>query len=308
MSTARRLLRAVGAAASPEARATDLDGTNDYLSRASDFTGNADGKTFTFSAWVYLDSEGTNNAYLYNTAGLVCYLSNNSVQFSGRNAASTLIFSTNSVSIPSDTWTHLLMSVDLTSAALRWFYVDDVNRTSDLAWSPYTNDTLNTTNALHSVGANTGGGDKTFGRNADVFLDYTYRDLSIEANRRLFTTIDPALGLVPVAPSALGAMSPIMTAFTNPDDLTENLGTGGAWTQNGVMARSNRGPNQFNAVASEFDGGSDWLHVQGLTGRSNASGMTISLNVLAGTNTVASDVVYTMREVGNGNLIILLRT
>ena len=50
-----------GAAATPPvgegaAGAVDLDGQNDYFSRASDFTGNADGKTFTFSAWVWLAS------------------------------------------------------------------------------------------------------------------------------------------------------------------------------------------------------------------------------------------------------------
>lgn len=31
----------------------DLDGVNDYLSRSSDFVGNTDSKTFTFSCWVY---------------------------------------------------------------------------------------------------------------------------------------------------------------------------------------------------------------------------------------------------------------
>ena len=44
-----------------------FDGTNDYLSRSSDLTGNADGKTFTFSAWVYWNRyQGT--VYSMNTA------------------------------------------------------------------------------------------------------------------------------------------------------------------------------------------------------------------------------------------------
>jgi len=39
------------AATATQAEAVDFDGTNDYLRRTSDLTGNTDGKTFTFSFW-----------------------------------------------------------------------------------------------------------------------------------------------------------------------------------------------------------------------------------------------------------------
>ena len=39
-----------------------FDGSSDYLSRSSDLTGNADGKTFTFSAWVYLGHTGSGSS------------------------------------------------------------------------------------------------------------------------------------------------------------------------------------------------------------------------------------------------------
>ena len=52
MSFARRLLSVDSGAPLP--RAIGFDGTNDFLSRSSDFTGNTDGKTFTFSGWVYI--------------------------------------------------------------------------------------------------------------------------------------------------------------------------------------------------------------------------------------------------------------
>ena len=66
MSLVKLLAATDKGAASAETRATDLDGTNDYLSRASDFTGNTDGKTFTFSCWVYYD--GT-EGLLYGDTG-----------------------------------------------------------------------------------------------------------------------------------------------------------------------------------------------------------------------------------------------
>ena len=46
---------------------TAFDGTNDYLSRGFDLTGNADGKTFTFSAWVYRASGDTSPGYIFES-------------------------------------------------------------------------------------------------------------------------------------------------------------------------------------------------------------------------------------------------
>jgi hypothetical protein len=49
------MLQAAAGAAGGEIEplGVDYDGSADYLSRATDLTGNSDGKTFTFSAWLY---------------------------------------------------------------------------------------------------------------------------------------------------------------------------------------------------------------------------------------------------------------
>ena len=63
MTLAKALQAAAGnTPAGDLAAAIDFDGTNDYLSRSSDMTGNADGKTFTFSAWIY---ETSGNSKIY---------------------------------------------------------------------------------------------------------------------------------------------------------------------------------------------------------------------------------------------------
>ncbi len=49
------------------AEAVDFDGEDDYLSRSSDLIGNQDSKTFTFSTWVYPDSNKTGSQAIYNS-------------------------------------------------------------------------------------------------------------------------------------------------------------------------------------------------------------------------------------------------
>ena len=116
------------------------------------------------------------------------------------------------------------------------------------------------------------------GRLVHNFRDATYRDLSIEANRRLFITED----LKPA--SGLAALNPIMyMPMTDPDTWEVNEGTGGDFTANGTVALSGRGPNQDNCVASEFDGVADYLTLP-LTGLSNTKHVSMSLTYKFGVN------------------------
>jgi hypothetical protein len=66
MSIERWLMAAAPKAVIPEA--VDLDGTNDFFSRASDLTGNTDSKTLTLSIWCYLKDNGaTQRLYVADT-------------------------------------------------------------------------------------------------------------------------------------------------------------------------------------------------------------------------------------------------
>jgi len=281
MSLAKKLLGIDYAGGVNESRATDLDGVNDYLSRSSDFVGNADGKTFTFSCWIYISSNGADESKIYSINGVQMSInhvkSSNSFRVDFRlSGASKLVGQVTTSIRVQDRWAPLLISADMTNSSNRFFYLDDIELTVN--YSVYLDSDLGFSGTPITIGSKSDGTTKLEGRLQDVFLDYTFRDLTVEANRRLFSTIDPDLGLVPVDPADLGALNPIMTAFTNPNDLTENLGTGGAWTVNGVMARSNRGANQFNAVASEFDGSADYLSKASI-GASDSKIATISFSV-----------------------------
>lgn len=244
--------------------AIDFDGTNDYLSRASDLTGNADGKTFTFSAWIYLTSAthriyDTSNSGT-NTLGIWFAISSQGFAARAWNASGTSILFAQSnpsgVLIPVRTWTHILFSVDLTNTSNRHFYVNDVLQ--PITWTTYTNDTIDFTRSAHGVGAYSDGAGKSLQRISHLYLDYTYRNLSVEANRRLFITADRK----PAANQQ--ALNPILyLPLNDPTQPGKNLGTGGDFNLTGVVARSGRGPNQFNAPYSDLDGAADYLSKTG---------------------------------------------
>lgn len=243
-------------ATSVPAKAVDLDGANDYLSRASDLTGNADGKTFTFSAWVMNANTGADNRIYACSSNTYINLGSSQLEIRAANAASTNILFANIASpLPTqkDTFVHILISVDLSNPVNRHVYVNDVLAT--VTWSTYTDDNIDWTTSNHSVGANHLGGVKLKGRLASVFLDYTYRDLSVEANRRYFITADRK----PTASSATLTGGIIYLPMDDPTTCHINQGTGGNFTLNGTIARSGRGPNQYNTPYSDLDGAADYL-------------------------------------------------
>ncbi len=296
MSQARKLMMAGNLDTEP--LGTDLDGANDFLSRSSDFSGNADGKVFTTSFWVYrrnpfernIITSGNPNHLLVQAEG------DNTLSVLAHNTGGSLILSAgSSLTIPIKTWTHVLVSVDLANASNRSMYINDAED-SGVSWSVYTDADIGFTQSEWAIGSDISGANTLQGRLADVFLDYTYRDLTIESNRRLFTTISSSKGLVSVGGDALAVLNPIMTAFTDPEDQTLNQGTGGAWTVNGTMVRSQRGVNQFSAVAGFFDGATDYLAETSFAANSNTTLLTLSFHC----STITNGYIFSLYDSGVG--------
>lgn len=276
----------------------DFDGTNDYLSRSSDLTGNSDGKTFTFSAWVYPIYSG-GNRWLYHSSsyavddGIDIFLNSSGRVFvyGYSSSPSQILNASTSASLPENTWSHILISVDLSNSSNRHIYVNDAS--SSASFSVYSNVNINFTNTSHYIFGMPSPYTPTDGRIAGVYLDYTYRDLSVEANRRDF--IDEN-GLY-VTPPTSGIIS---VPMDDPDDPGRNDGTGGDFTLNGIVAQSGRGPNQYNAVASEFDGVNDVLELTGVSGITSTNKFTFSANFVYSNfaNTIYY-LHYTRNSLGN---------
>ena len=80
------------------------------------------------------------------------------------------------------------------------------------------------------------------------------------------------------ANTAAGYPPPILyLPLSDPTQPGKNLGTGGDFALNGVVARSGRGPNQFNAVYSDLDGAADYLSRSSIAGITNSRKITVSL-------------------------------
>lgn len=301
-------------ATSTQAEAVDFDGTNDYLSRSSALSGAANSKTFTLSFWFWAPTpsadctfyeEDTGSSYRFVVEWIV---SSTTLRVYARNTSGTNILVANYVlqlSALANTFYHILVSVDLANTSNRYFYVND--EAVSPAWATYTNQDIGFANSTRYVVANdlinTGLYAKT--RLSNFYRDNTYRNLSITANRRLFITAD----LKPAAGQA--ALSPILyLPMSDPTTVGTNAGTGGNFTLTGTIARSGRGPNQYNAPYSDLDGSADYLErTTAPTGIADGKAFTISYAIRPDTTgenyvfSIASSTTNRFYVAGNGGKI-----
>lgn len=304
MSASNKIIQATAgniAAGGAEPVGIDFDGTNDYLSRSSDLVGATDGKTFTFSAWVYISGSASDQRIYHSDDGTgwprfsVLINSGASVTFVSYPTDGTARLNITSAanSLSKNTWHHILASVDMASQANSKIYINDENVTFNV--STFTNTDLSFSNTAHKIGAETSSAGLVEGRLAGVYLDYTYRDLSVESNRRDFIDAD---GLY-VTPPTSGIIS---VPMDDPADPGRNDGTGGNFTLNGIIAQSGRGPNQYNAAASTFDGSADYLSRTSLTGIADGKQGTFSCSFK--TNTFGNRPFISFVQSGNQRFVI----
>jgi hypothetical protein len=272
-----------------QAEAIDFDGSNDYLLRSTALTGGVDATTFTFSAFVYEIATVSRRILSFADGRFWVSMTQTAIDMEGYDSSGTLRFSL-SLSLPQtnnlNQFLNILVSVDLANTANRRVYINDVDRTSSTSFSPYANAALDFTGINNTVAAASDGSTKFQGRLSNVFFDTTYRDLTNVANRRLFITADlkPALGQA--------ALNPILyLPMSDPTNPGLNTGTGGNFTLNGVVARSGRGPNQYNAPYSDLDGSADFLNRSGgISGIADSKQFTLHVafntDVLTDTNRI----------------------
>lgn len=236
---------------SPEA--VSFDGSNDYLQRSFSESVRSE---MTFSAWVYASPYTNNKTFFRNGATTAPFEFNVQVQADGdlefrlTTGNQNKSAYANNKAFGFNTWNHILFSIDASTGAAQ-LYINDRNvgiGTTGVAGEDI-KPLLN--NFQIMKGEATG---KAKGRVANVFVDYTYRNLGTESNRRLFITdeLKPADGLADLSPI-------IYLPMTDADTAGTNAGTGGDFTVTGTVDTAARGPNQNNCVASEFDGSNDYL-------------------------------------------------
>jgi len=251
------------------------------LRRTSDFSGNSDSTTFTFSAWVFL-GRGNTQQFIYSAddgtyAFSVTLDSGNLIQISGWQGITRRLYATQSgTPFVVGVWSHLLISIDLSSTSNRYIYINDTDKTSSFSFSTYSYDPIEFTRANHNIAQQAIYAGTFKGNLAHVYLDYTYRNLSTTSNRRLFINADGGS----TSPSTLSALNPIMyLPMTEDYSVGENLGTGGDLTANGPPTIVNNGTEYLSDYGQ---GGLVWLK-----SRDNAGGTSnhVLLDTERGANT-----------------------
>ena len=310
--TIERKLLGTNPVASGGPEAVSFDGTNDYLLRTSDLTNNADGKTFTFSCWIYWTTESsstvftTTNAFhvLMDTGG------NNELHVTANNSSGTKIFDVKLAyyggvhATAKNTWLNLLISIDLSNTSNRYVYLNDTLMSS--TWVTYTNDNIDFTSTKHAIGGyiNTVNGSVQAnfkGRLSNLFLDYTYRDLSVTSNRRLFITADGK----PADYDTIPANPILYLPMKNEATAGSNSGTGGDFTAVGILATAERGPNQDNCSAGYF-GGSTWCGTANINHLPDTRAVTMAVNLKSDHPDIK--YIFTARTYGGNPINFYIRT
>jgi len=201
--------------------------TSDYLTGT--LSGGSNAKTFTFSGWFYKLNDDSNYPFVIrDNSGNTRFAftldggGNNTFGINAYNSSGTKILDVHSsgTAITAGTWHHIMISADLANSSNRYMYLDDVAVSAN--WGTYTDDNIEFSHGETFVGtfsATQTTGLKTYMSN--TYLDYTYRDLSVESNRRLFI----ASNGTPATNQA--SLNPILYLSFDSTSLGNNSGTGG---------------------------------------------------------------------------------
>ena len=212
-----------------------FDGTNDFMSRGSDLTSNADSKVLTFSCFFSAAAGG--NQVLFDNLTDRCYgeiLASGKMNFRGRDGASNVAWDIYSTTTVDDGNVHNVMfSVDAATGAYH-LYIDGVNR-ADTGASSTANFTVDYTTGNFWVGVYGGSAEKLNGDLGQFYWNNAaYVDLSSPTNRAKFYNSGPvdmgATGALPTGASPRIFLNNVYTSFQT------NGGTGGNFTVTGTLA------------------------------------------------------------------------
>lgn len=221
------------------ARAVNFDGTNDYLARGAALTGIANGKTFTFSAWLRRTSNIETKILLARTSTsnrVFCAIDSAGVfHMSFNNSTPATICNIQSAAVWVDAnWHHIMLSFDLSDSSKRHLWVDGVQ---SLTVTTYTNDTIDFAGANNWwIGTTQVFTDKYIGDMAEFYMATSYLDLSNATNRAAFLansypTYLGSDGSRPTGSQPLICLNAASTASWN-----TNAGSGGGFTVTGALS------------------------------------------------------------------------
>lgn len=248
--------RAAAAAAAFVASGADFSGTGMYYRRAG-FTG-VDAKTAFFRVLARFDGGTTVCLYDHGVAGATRFkvdlTSQGKVQIVGKNAAGTTILAvTGGHGLGGSYhtgWHEIMFSCDLSDTGKRFLYVNG-EQPDNITWTTYSNDSIDWTVDDVNVASNLAEGSLMNGCLAELMVDDSYIDLSVQANREKFRfhgkPVDPGTD----GATAIGVQPLIYLSIRSGGaaaDFATNRGTGGNFTIIGTPVLSSDKPTDPGIV------------------------------------------------------------
>lgn len=214
--------------------AVSFDGINDAVNRATEYTGNVDGKLGIFSCWFDLVTF-SNNDKIYMSQNLRLLIESQSGWLRMRfyDTTNTLVLTlVSTAAVPLNQRLHMLVGWDFVTGQ-QTIYFNDVARGS--ATIIAAND-LNYTDPPYQFGQHHLGFNRLDGCAADFYLNFAETlDFTVEENRRKFILADGSPA--PMGPNGETPTGTTPKVFLKGDSLTfqNNLGSGGAFVQVGAL-------------------------------------------------------------------------
>lgn len=221
------------------ANGVNFDGTNDYLTRGADLTGNADGKKGIFYCRFKIDGGNGTELTFYSKEETgrfrIFRTSTNLIEVNGRTTSNSTIlrFKTVATHQSGAGWKSILASWDMAVSNSGRLYIND---SSDYSQNTFTDDTLDYQAAEHGIGARSGGGQNWNGCLADFYFNNEeYLDFNTVSNRRKFTDAsDNPVDLGSDGSTPTGNIPRIYFSGVTSTWHTNN-GSGGGFTENGAL-------------------------------------------------------------------------
>ena len=231
--------------------AVNFDGTNDWLSKATDLTGNADAIDLLVSVWFKMDAgaDGAKVVFAMSNGGKVRF------QLDAAHKLNIQIFN------PADTaiwvwlggltfttilnlgWHHALISCQLAATPLIHQYIDDAIEVGASSTGPAAG-TIDWTRADWGIGSNSAGSvARITGDIAEVYLTNEFLDLSVEANRRKFIDASGKPVDLGVDGSTPTGTAPLIFLSGDTDAWHTNKGSGGGFVENGALTDAATSPS-----------------------------------------------------------------
>jgi hypothetical protein len=232
-----------------------FDGTNDYMSRGADWTGNADSTQGILSLWFRINAgDDSNRRYMAAPGGLfvIDQASSNKFVWALYDSAASkvIVFGSSTAYTASSTWRHLLVSFDTNYSAgnkKTYLYITDTEDNLIVA-DGHTAFTVDLTASDQFIGASADSSAKFNGDMADFYwAPGQFLDFSVTANRRKFIDAEgkpvnlgsdgsTPTGTAPIAFFHVGAGGAAV-------DFDNNLGSGGDVTITGALALASTNPS-----------------------------------------------------------------